>query len=205
MALHLRKLGRIAVLLPLVQLCSCFSGQFFRGPDDLISYSITPVNGSVGVGGVQQFTASGVFGDNSTGDVTGQTKWTSSDPSIATINAVGLSTGVVAGKVTITGTCQSYTLTTTLTVSSSTKTLSSIAVTPLTASIAVGSTQQYTATGSYSDGSTTVLTNGATWVSSDPGVATITSTGLATAVSAGNTVITANFGSVTGTARLTAQ
>ena len=59
------------------------------------------------------------------------------------------------------------------------------------------------ATGTYSDGSTAVLTSKVTWTSGTVGVATINSSGLATGVSAGTSVITATLGAVNGTANLT--
>ncbi len=81
--------------------------------------------------------------------------------------------------------------------------LVSIAVTPVNPSIVVGGRQQFTATGTYSDGSHQDLTNSATWTSSVPSVATIGSTGLATGVAAGSTTIQATSGSIYGTANLT--
>ena len=59
------------------------------------------------------------------------------------------------------------------------------------------------ATGTYSDGSTAVLTSTVTWTSGTVGVATINSSGLAKGVSAGTSVITATLGAVNGTANLT--
>ena len=59
------------------------------------------------------------------------------------------------------------------------------------------------ATGTYSDGSTAVLTSTVTWTSGTVGVATINSSGLAAGVSEGTTVITATLGAVNGTANLT--
>jgi hypothetical protein len=84
---------------------------------------------------------------------------------------------------------------------SSTPTLSSIAVTPASpASLAVGSTQQFTATGTYSDDSTAAITSNVTWASSNTTIATISSAGLATGVAAGNTNITASLSGVTSPA-----
>ena len=75
---------------------------------------------------------------------------------------------------------------TTLTVTDAT--LVSIEVTPADASIADGTTQQFTATGVYTDASTQDLTTEVTWASSDDAVATVSnaadSKGLATAVGA---------------------
>jgi uncharacterized protein YjdB len=76
-------------------------------------------------------------------------------------------------------------------------TLQSIAVTPATPSIAAGATQQFTATGTYSDNSTKNTTASVTWKSSNTAFATIgAATGLATGVAAGTTQITATQGSV---------
>ncbi|MGH9747651.1 MAG: Ig-like domain-containing protein [Candidatus Acidiferrales bacterium] len=81
-------------------------------------------------------------------------------------------------------------------------TLQSIAVTPNPApAVAVGATEQFTATGTFSDNSTQNLTNSATWNSSAPGFATISNAagtrGLATGVAAGPTTITAAMSGVT--------
>ena len=57
-----------------------------------------------------------------------------------------------------------------------TATLVSIAVTPKNPSVALGTMQQFTATGTYSDGSTQNLTTTATWASSNPAVASISNT-----------------------------
>jgi Bacterial Ig-like domain (group 2) len=82
------------------------------------------------------------------------------------------------------------------------KNLVSIAVTPANPSIPKGAAQQFTATGTYSDGSIQNLTNTATWSSSNASVATINSTGLATGVGNGNSTIQATSGSVTGSTTL---
>ena len=85
-----------------------------------------------------------------------------------------------------------------LTVTTAGATLQSIAVTPASPSIAAGATQQFTATGTYSDNSTKNITTSVTWKSSNTAFATIgAATGLATSVAAGTTQITATQGSVT--------
>jgi sulfur relay (sulfurtransferase) complex TusBCD TusD component (DsrE family) len=77
-------------------------------------------------------------------------------------------------------------------------TLTSIAVTPANPTIMVGATQQFVATGTYSDGSTKSVTSQATWTSSNTAAATINASGLATAVLAGSTTIRAALNGVTG-------
>src|SRR5260370_985623 len=82
-------------------------------------------------------------------------------------------------------------------------TLSSIAVTPLNASIPQGVTQQLKATGIYSDSSRKDLTTTVTWISSATNVLTISPTGLASAVRIGTTKVEAVSGSITASTSFT--
>jgi uncharacterized protein YjdB len=84
-----------------------------------------------------------------------------------------------------------------------------IAVTPTSQSVGVGQSVQFTATGTYGHGAghpstTQDITNSVTWTSSVPAVATITSAGVATGVSAGSTTITASMNGYTGAISATA-
>ncbi len=195
-----------SLLVLLVQLGGCnICGKFFRGAEDIVGLAVSPLNGSVQPSSTQQFMATGTYSDNSTGDVTSQTEWTSSNPAVATISSAGLATGVALGNTTISGNCQCYVVNTNLTVSSQAATITSIAVTPATATIATGSTQQFVATATYSNNTTQIITTSATWTSSDDTIATVTSAGLATGVASGSATITATSGSVSGTAALTVQ
>ncbi len=97
----------------------------------------------------------------------------------------------------------SHTSTTNLLVLSSTPVLTSIAVTPASPSVIAGGTQQFIATGTYSDSSTQNLTGSVTWTSSTPTASTINSAGLATGVAPGSTTIKAAMGSVSGSVTLT--
>jgi hypothetical protein len=78
----------------------------------------------------------------------------------------------------------------------------SLAVTPANSAIAKGTTQQFTATGTFSDGSTQNLTNTVAWTSTNTAVATITGSGLAIGVAPGSTTTQAALGSVTGSTPL---
>jgi hypothetical protein len=76
-------------------------------------------------------------------------------------------------------------------------TLSSISISPSSPTINVGSTLQFSANGTYSDGSTQNLTAAASWVSTNTSVATIgAGSGLTTGLSAGSSSITATVGSI---------
>ena len=81
--------------------------------------------------------------------------------------------------------------------------LTSIAVTPANPSVATGATQQFAATGTYSDGSTRTITSLASWSSTGTNTATINGSGLATASCAGTTTIAAALSNLTGQTSLT--
>ncbi len=173
-------------------------------PPTLESISVKPESALIQVDKTRQFTATGIHSDGSTADITGDITWASSKPAVATIDTEGLASAKAVGTTTITAPLEGISGSATLTVTELAPTLESISVTPESASIEVGQTQQYTATGTYSGGSTAVITAEVTWASSDTAVATITSAGLATAVGAGTTTITATLDTVSGTAALTA-
>lgn len=76
-------------------------------------------------------------------------------------------------------------------------TLQSIAISPPTASLAPRATQQFSAIGTFSDGTTQDITPDVTWTSSNTAVAAIDSqTGLAVGQGSGTTQITATLGSL---------
>src|SRR5439155_6947761 len=68
--------------------------------------------------------------------------------------------------------------------------LSSLQLSPNSSSIASGATQNFTATGTFSDGSTSDMTVSVQWSSSDSTVATVGSTGVANGLGIGVVVIT---------------
>jgi uncharacterized protein YjdB len=127
--------------------------------------------------------------------------WTSSNDAIATVDATGIVTaGSVTGiPVTITAiegdairvpSDPQLVAETVLTVTDTA--LSSIAVTADNTSITSGSTQaQLTATGTYGDATTAVITSSMIWSSSDTTIATVDTAGLVTGVSPGTATITA--------------
>ncbi len=163
----------------------------------LKSIEVTPTNPSVPLGLIQQFTATGIYSNNSTKDITTQVAWSSSDPLKATIDSsTGLATTVAVGAPTISATHEDITGFTVLFVTDAE--LVSIEVTPANPVVPFGLTQQFTATGTYTDSSTHDITDQVTLDSSDPSKATISSVGLATTLAVGETTISATFNGVTG-------
>ena len=166
----------------------------------LASLAITPANSSLAIGSTQQLTATGTYSDGTTANLTGSVTWTSSDSTVETVSSSGLVTSVGLGTAMITAASGTISTHTNLTVNPA---LVSIAVTPAAQSILVNATQQFIATGTYSDRSHQDITGTVTWSSSDTTLATINSAGLATGVAAGSVTIHATSGSVSGSTTLT--
>jgi uncharacterized protein YjdB len=163
--------------------------------DDWInSLVVVPANPTIAVGTTQQFMVTAVYMSGKVSIVTSQVTWSSSNPAVASFIGGGLVV-VGPGTTTITATLKeggkTYSGNTVLTVIK--PPIVSIAVTPATASTLVGGTVQYKATGCAP----------VTWSSSNPVVATVSSTGLATGTSGGSATIAATCKGGSGKAVLT--
>lgn len=188
--------------------------------------AISPTTQSVSVNQSVQFTAEGLTGHGTNhpgtvSNITDQVTWTSSVPSVATINASGVATGVSAGTTTISATINGFTgilgATAQLTVTGGgsgigTATgITSIAVIPGSQAVqAPGNTAQFIAIGTSTAGNTVDLTNQVAWTSTSVQIATIGgNNGLATAIGQGSDTITALYtnpgggSTITGTATFT--
>jgi hypothetical protein len=167
----------------------------------LKSISVGPSSANIVEGATQQFTATGTYGNGSTANVSPTASWTVATPSIATINSSGLTTGVAAGSTMVTASLSGIRGNAPLNVTAAVR-LTSISVTPSSASIAAGSAQQFTATGTYSDGSTANVSSSASWTVATPAVATINSSGLSTGVASGSSMVTASLSGIGGNASI---
>ncbi len=171
----------------------------------LVSIAVTPPSATVAAATDQQFKAIGTYTDGSTQDITGIVTWNSSNSAKAGIsNATptsGLAQAILSGTSIITASLGNISGWATLTVS--TVTLTSIVVTPSTSTIPLGVLQQFTAMGTFSDGTAQNITNTVTWSSSQPSLASITVSGVATARNLGTVTILASSGSVSGSTSLT--
>ena len=166
--------------------------------------TIAPSSPSATTGTTVNFTATATA-SGSNAPIT-SAKWTSSTPAVATIDSVtGVATTVSAGTTTIgvnvTTASGNGSSSTVLTVIAPIATVASVVVAPATATITQGGTQQFTAT-AYDASSQPITGATFTWSSSAPTVATVSSTGLASGVGAGDATISATSGSATGTAAL---
>jgi len=171
----------------------------------LTAIQITPQSFNLPATIETQFKATGTFSDGQQFDLTSAVTWTSSSPSVATVSdagtTAGVATGVAPGTTTISAVFAGQSTTATLTVTN--VTLTSIAITPADSTISLGDSQQFTAHGTFSDGSSLNIGLQVSWSSSDVAVATIKSNGLASSASQGTTTIQAGLEGVSGTTTLT--
>tara|TARA_R110002124_G_scaffold22961_2_gene85634 strand:- start:4954 stop:7593 length:2640 start_codon:yes stop_codon:yes gene_type:complete len=167
----------------------------------LTSIMLTPANPHIPKGNTLQLTATGIYSDGISVDITSSAVWSSADTLIATVNADGVVSGITSGSAIITATSAALSATTTVTVTDTT--LTSIAVTPGNQTIVKGSNKQLTATGTYSDGSLANITASVTWSSADTLVATVNNSGLASGIETGSSLISASSGALSGSTNLT--
>lgn len=170
-------------------------------PATVASLSLTPAATTFQIGAIRQLSTIATYTDGKVVDVTGVATYNSTTPAAVSVNASGLITGVAAGSSALSASFGGKTATAQATTSAAT--VSSIAVTPASATVAIGGTQQYLAVATYSDNSTAVVTNSAVWNSSNTAIAAVLNTGLATGVTPGNSTITATAGGKSGTAQIT--
>ena len=139
-------------------------------------------------------------------EISSKCTWTSSNTSIATVNNIGLVTGVSTGTVTITAEYNGMTASGTATVTSSTT--YELAINPASMTLNKGATGTFTALyKTYTDGvlkSSVDVTSSTTWSSADTKIAGV-SQGHVSGVGAGSVIITAKYNGYTATASVTVR
>jgi len=166
----------------------------------LTALQVVPSSATLVRGTTVQLGAQARFGSGSFQNVTGQVTWTSSNVAVATVSAQGLVSGVSRGQVNVTASLGNQTAQAVLNVTD--PTLTNIVISPSNGTLVNGTTRQYTARGTFSDGSTQDITQSVTWSSTNTSVLTIENgagvQGLATARGLGSTLIEATQAAISG-------
>jgi hypothetical protein len=153
-------------------------------------------------GQTQQFIATGTFSDASTQTLQ-SVIWNSSNPSVAVVSNSPGNTGIVtaesAGSATLTAAAGNVIGSTSVSVGA----LVSLSIQPSNPYVGVGSALQFTATGTFSDGSTHDLTNSVTWSSSYSAVVFILNGANAQALATGSATVTASISGTSTTTSVT--
>jgi len=175
-------------------------------PSGLTSIAISPANRSFIAGATLQLTATGTFSGVST-QVLQSVTWSSSDNTVATVTSDasnhGLAYAVASGTVTVSACTGSICGTTSLRVGP--PILVGITISPVNGTVPAGLAQKFGATGAFSDGTSQDVSATVSWTSATTQVATVSSIGLATGLTAGTTTIQAASGSLSSSATLTVQ
>ena len=166
----------------------------------LLSLTVTQVASSTVACSPVQFVATGHYSDNTSADVTGRVVW-QVDPAdslvaIAQANN-GRVMGISAGSAVIYAWSGNVSGSAVLDVSSGE--LTAIAVTPASATLAVGGTQIYSATATCTNGSVDISRMNI-WGSDNSAVARVTALGAVTALAPGSSVISATAGAIAASA-----
>lgn len=171
------------------------TGPGNQGPAPVAFVQVTTGNSTLLVGMTQQLAVT--LKDANNNLLSGRPiTWQSSNLSVATVSTTGVVTAVAPGPVTVTATSEGKAGQTSIQINP--VPVASVAILPANGSLGLGQTSQMSAVPKDSVGHP--LTNRAvTWASSDPGVVTITPTGLVTAAALGTSTITATCEGKTGT------
>ena len=170
--------------------------------DVLTTVSVSPSIATIAVGQDIQFAAQG-YNQDGTG-MTGLTfSWSLGDTTKASISNDGLATALQIGTVSITATSEGVSGSANLTVISTP--IYSITVSPSSANVDDGETQQFTALAKDSLGNDIPDSIVFLWESSNTSIATVDDNGLAIGESVGDAYIIASAGSISDSALLTVQ
>ncbi|WP_407083850.1 Ig-like domain-containing protein, partial [Photobacterium leiognathi] len=154
---------------------------------------------SIYSGGQLSFVAEGIYSDGSTSPLTNKVTWYSSAMDIAQIDDKGILTGVAIGTVDVKAfyeDIESNIINVRITdaiLTSITISVKSLSPELSEASIYSGGQLSFVAEGIYSDGSTSPLTNKATWHSSAIDIAQIDDKGILTGVNTGTVEVKASY------------
>ena len=178
-----------------------FNDPPFVDVSTLQRLTVTPASLSLPRASRSQLMARGTFSDGQSYDLTQSVSWRSANASVANVSLTGEVQGQAVGNTTVTASSSGQTGT--VNVSVTPAQLVSLAVTPANATLSLGTTQAFTARGTFSDNTTADLTTQVAWSSSTASVAAVSNAGLATPISGGLTTISATSGNVVGNASLT--
>ena len=208
-------LGAMVLIGLVIPLTSC------NNSPSLTSIVVAPNTMNFGGAGLTtQLTATGYYTHPGhpaiTKDITTQVTWASSTPECVTVSSTGLITsgGNICSNILVTASMHGFNglISGTMTVNVTQPTggggtggtgsgdVTKMSIIPATQSVASPTdTAQFIAVGTTSTGATVNLTNVSSWTSSSAQIATISTSGLATAVAQGTSTITAVYSNSDGT------
>ncbi len=175
------------------------SQSFTVTPAQLVAVALSPGEVSRPKGVPAQLALLGTFTDATVVDLSAQASWTSDVPAVAAVSPAGLVSTLQVGSATVTAQVQTFSATCAVAVTPAE--LTQLAVTPSPVTAPSGVTRPLSATGTFTDGTTQVMTGLVTWASDDPSVVAVSnasgSQGLLTTMAPGSASVQASRGGVT--------
>ncbi|EKO3605447.1 Ig-like domain-containing protein [Vibrio metschnikovii] len=159
-------------------------------PAFITEIQVTPSPVNVAKGQTQPLVAMATYSDSTSSDVSSSVTWAVVETAIATVSSTGLLSAVEVGSTTLTATKDGVP-SNTVDVIVSPAVITEILVTPSSVNMAKGQTQPLVAIATYSDATSSEVSSSVTWAVTDTAIATVSSTGLLSAVDLGNATVTA--------------
>jgi RHS repeat-associated protein len=154
------------------------------------SLTIEPAEAVIPHQEIAYFNAYLNYSDGSYRDVTFTAQWTAAPDDVVSVHQ-GAVYGSAIGSATVTASSDGFSASVPVTVVLA---LSFLDIEPEPLELSNGTTGQLTVNAVYSDDSTVDVTAQAEWSSDDPAIATVSSSGLVTAVAIGSTYVSAEYG-----------
>ena len=170
-------------------------------PAAVVGLNITPATLFMSVGTSLQLQAIATLSNGSTRDMTELVAWSLQGAGVATVSSAGVVTADQVGAATIQAQTSGFTASASLSVVP----VSALNIVPATLSLAPGTSSQLQAIATLSDGRMQDLTAILAWSSTQPGIASVSSGGLVTALQVGATTILAGGNGISGSVSLTVE
>jgi len=184
------------ILLSALLLLGACGGGDSAAPVTVESVLVSPASLNLAPGQSNTLTATAL--DKAGAPISGRTAtWTSSTPSVATVSAAGVVSGVSDGVTSITGTINGKSASAAIIVRTP---VASVLVTPSTASMIIGGTPVQLTAVPRDPGGNALAGRTVQWSSASPAIATVSSTGLVTGIGPGTATISATSEGTVGNA-----
>jgi hypothetical protein len=166
----------------------------------LTAISVSAPGLPIATGLTAQLKAVGSYTDKTVADITDQVTWAVAQPDVLAVTPIGLVTAKAAGSTGVTASIDKISGSAEITVAPAS--LTGIVIANQEPMLPLGSSEQLSAMGVYSDGSNADLTGMVIWTTSAPAIIGISGAGLVSAKSVGTAAVTAALSGFSATAAL---
>jgi len=156
---------------------------------------VTPSRLSIAKGQSEPLTATAIYSDNTSSDISDSVSWLPVDSTTASVTSQGLLSGDNVGSTSLTAVKNGVT-SNAVDVNITDAVMTAIRVTPATVNVAKGHTESMTAKAIYSDGTSSDISDSVNWLPANTTTASVTSQGVLRGDKVGVTTLTATINGV---------